>query len=201
MTEHIFLAGTRVCKVCGGSGDQLTDQCCGYELDDATLYAISNGGLEFTCGEWHVAPKPIVNHALKRMEWFRTIQNWHKNSLPALTPGEIERLAILAEESSEVIKTICKVLRFGYENHNPNDETPITNRTDLAFEIGHFESAVSMLVGLDIDEGLIDSSQQLKDSSRAGYLFNQHDQRQDLIQYYARMFATDPFEFDDEIPF
>lgn len=36
-----------------------------------------------------------------------------------LTPAQIERLAMLAEECAEVIQVVGKILRHGYESSNP----------------------------------------------------------------------------------
>ncbi len=40
-------------------------------------------------------------------------------ALPGLSPGEIERLAILAEECGEVAQAVGKVLRFGWKASRP----------------------------------------------------------------------------------
>ena len=57
-----------------------------------------------------------------------------------------ERLVILMEEASEVIKDACKTLRFGFDDKNPLLEGAITNREHLEREIGDFNNAVRMLV-------------------------------------------------------
>jgi hypothetical protein len=54
-----------------------------------------------------------------------------------MTPQEIERLEMLAEEASEVIKNVMKILRHGYESSHP-DNPEITNRQLLEEEIGDF---------------------------------------------------------------
>lgn len=57
-----------------------------------------------------------------------------------LSPAEVERLALLAEECGEVVQAISKVLRHGYESTHP-DGGP-TNRRLLETEIGHVEHAI-----------------------------------------------------------
>ena len=37
-----------------------------------------------------------------------------------LTPAEVERLALLAEEAAEVIQVVGKIIRHGYESTHPN---------------------------------------------------------------------------------
>lgn len=44
-----------------------------------------------------------------------------------LEPGEAERLAILAEEAGELIHAIGKILRYGYESHNPDSSMHYEN--------------------------------------------------------------------------
>ena len=64
-----------------------------------------------------------------------------------LTPGEHERLALLAEECGEVIQAIGKIMRHGYESRHP-DGGP-TNRESLEREIGHVEAAKTLLSKAD----------------------------------------------------
>ena len=67
-----------------------------------------------------------------------------------LTPAETERLALLAEECSEVVQVIGKVLRHGYESTHPFGHE--TNRELLDKELGHIEYArVLMVNNNDID--------------------------------------------------
>lgn len=70
-----------------------------------------------------------------------------------LNPAEAERLAILAEECAETIQVIGKILRHGYESHDPTrppNQRP-SNREMLQREIGHINAAVArMLVGEDL---------------------------------------------------
>lgn len=63
-----------------------------------------------------------------------------------VTLPELERLTILVEESAEVIQSVCKILRFGYESKNPFLEGAVTNREDLERELGDFENIVDMMV-------------------------------------------------------
>lgn len=63
-----------------------------------------------------------------------------------LTPGEDERLSILAEECAEVIMAIMKIKRHGYQSKNPLYPNPPTNRETLEKEIGHVRHAIGMLL-------------------------------------------------------
>lgn len=58
------------------------------------------------------------------------------NHFNRLTEAETERLAILAEECSEVIQVIGKILRHGYESRNPTISNSETNRKLLERELG-----------------------------------------------------------------
>lgn len=60
-----------------------------------------------------------------------------------LTPAEAERLALLIEECGEAIQAASKVLRHGYESHNPlSASVSPSNREALETEIGHIEHAI-----------------------------------------------------------
>lgn len=66
-----------------------------------------------------------------------------------LTPAETERLALLAEECGEVIQAVSKVLRHGYESHNPTSASlSPSNRETLETEIGHVQHAIERLAGV-----------------------------------------------------
>lgn len=65
----------------------------------------------------------------------------------ALTDAECERLAILAEEMAEAIQVIGKILRHGFESHNPlNASVSPSNREMLETEVGHVEHAIGQMV-------------------------------------------------------
>jgi len=67
-----------------------------------------------------------------------------------LTPAETERLAILMEESAEVIHVCGKILRHGYESAHP-DGGP-TNLELLEKELGHVSAAMTnMSAAQDFD--------------------------------------------------
>lgn len=44
-----------------------------------------------------------------------------ENHFNKLTPAQAERLAMLAEECGEVIQVIGKILRHGYDSHQPSN--------------------------------------------------------------------------------
>lgn len=65
-----------------------------------------------------------------------------------LTPAETERLAILMEEASEVVKVCAKILRHGWA---PTDRSvsPVVaydNRHDLELEMGDYAQAQEMML-------------------------------------------------------
>lgn len=64
---------------------------------------------------------------------------------PNLSPAELERLAILAEECAEVIQVIGKIQRHGFESYNPFDPKRTTNRALLETELGHVMYATRLM--------------------------------------------------------
>ena len=67
-----------------------------------------------------------------------------------MTIAEAERLFLLAEEAAEVIQVVNKILRHGYDNHNPNDEEKTPNYDFLKKEITDFYAVASQIAGKDI---------------------------------------------------
>lgn len=61
-----------------------------------------------------------------------------------LTAAEAERLALLAEECSEVVQAVTKILRHGYDSEHP--QSGIVNRHQLADEMGQVRAVMEMLV-------------------------------------------------------
>ncbi len=62
-----------------------------------------------------------------------------------LTEAEQERLSILIEECGEVTKAAAKIQRHGYESVNPDLMASLTNREDLAREVGHVVHAINRM--------------------------------------------------------
>lgn len=66
-------------------------------------------------------------------------------SFNKLTPEQAERLALLAEECGELVQAIGKVLRHGYDSHDPTNPNHRGNRDDVAKECGDVCFAVCLL--------------------------------------------------------
>lgn len=80
-----------------------------------------------------------------------------------LTPAETERLAILAEEMGEALQVIGKILRHGYESHNPLNPESLTNREYLELEIGDVQAALILMESAgDVDSDDIISHMAVK---------------------------------------
>lgn len=62
-----------------------------------------------------------------------------------LTPAEAERLAWLIEECSEVQKAATKILRHGYESHDPSNPDHKGNRADLVEELADLTASVLLM--------------------------------------------------------
>lgn len=90
-----------------------------------------------------------------------------------LTPAEIERLALLAEEMGEAIQAIGKVLRHGYESCHPT--TGISNRETLTRELGDVRHCmIRMCDFLDLKKDDIHMYADAKAVSVEKYLHEHH---------------------------
>ena len=69
-----------------------------------------------------------------------------KENFNKLTPAETERLSVLVEELAEGIHICGKILRHGYDSHDPTKEHIQSNRDLLIFELGDIECAKDMLI-------------------------------------------------------
>lgn len=92
-----------------------------------------------------------------------------------LSPAESERLACLAEECGEVIQAITKILRHGYEDYSPFDETKTTNRKNLERELGdlHYWMIAMCLKG-DASKTEIHTWAEIKASRIGNWLHHNH---------------------------
>jgi hypothetical protein len=63
-----------------------------------------------------------------------------------LSPAQAERLAILAQECSEVVHACTMALRHGLDSHSPNDPNKVTNRQYILNEIGDVSAAMFLLL-------------------------------------------------------
>lgn len=61
-----------------------------------------------------------------------------------LTPAQLERLALLAEECAGVIQVVGKIIRHGYNSYHPKDGT-MTNVDYLEKELGNVTYAVNAM--------------------------------------------------------
>lgn len=76
-----------------------------------------------------------------------------------VTPEQAEELIGLAEEASEIIHIICKILRFGWFSYHPNDLTHKLNRSHLETEMGDFLARYEILLELGaINKENVDAS-------------------------------------------
>lgn len=92
--------------------------------------------------------------------------------LPGLTPAEIERLAMLAEECGEVVQAVGKILRHGWESQSPYGSK--TNQVALEREIGNVRAIVGlMLDSRDLRLGDIQHWQRSKRAALAKWTHHQ----------------------------
>ncbi len=91
-----------------------------------------------------------------------------------LTPAQLERLALAAEEMGEAIQIIGKILRHGLDSQNPLVENGPTNKELLEKELGDVRCAVRLLcVAGDIDDDVVDYHASEKISSLERWLHHQ----------------------------
>jgi NTP pyrophosphatase (non-canonical NTP hydrolase) len=92
-----------------------------------------------------------------------------------LTDSQLERLAILSEEMGEAQQAIGKILRHGYESHNPDvPKAGWSNRHDLEKELGDVLFAVEMLwVSLDVSGHAVHQRKIAKSDKIKPYLHHQ----------------------------
>lgn len=94
-----------------------------------------------------------------------------------LTPAEDERLALLLEECAEAIQVIGKIMRHGYESHDPTSASlSPTNREMLEKELGHVRHAIDrMTLARDVNVVAIEGAKKLKADSVGRWLHHQGD--------------------------
>lgn len=95
-----------------------------------------------------------------------------------LTPGQDERLALLAEECAEVIQVVAKIQRHGYLSHDPTSQAlyPSSNRDLLEREIGDVMAAIRILGdAMDITESHLHDRMKRKQLAVRKYLHHQPD--------------------------
>jgi NTP pyrophosphatase (non-canonical NTP hydrolase) len=88
-----------------------------------------------------------------------------------MTNAELERLAILAEECGEVVQIVGKIIRHGYESHNPFDESKTINRQLLEKELGDLEFIIWLMKKSDdVDSTNVITSEKQKRRKIKQYL-------------------------------
>lgn len=94
-----------------------------------------------------------------------------EKSFNNLSPAELERLALVAEECAEVQQIIMKIIRHGYESYHPNDLDKITNRILLTKELGDLVFCIGLMVAYeDVDHASVEEAIDEKSSRVWKYL-------------------------------
>jgi len=65
------------------------------------------------------------------------------NSFNNLSPEQLERLALLAEEAGELVQAVMKIVRHGYASEHP--DSGIRNIEQLEDEIGDVLASIEIL--------------------------------------------------------
>lgn len=63
-----------------------------------------------------------------------------------MTPAQIERIALIAEEAAEVVHMCMKILRHGPDSYHPDDQAQIPNTHLLSRELGEMQWAIRQSV-------------------------------------------------------
>lgn len=93
-----------------------------------------------------------------------------------LTPAEDERLSLLLEECGEVIQAIGKIMRHGYESHDPTSASVSpSNRESLEKELGDVKYAINrMALAGDVNVLAIEGAKKAKADRIHRYLHHQN---------------------------
>lgn len=92
-----------------------------------------------------------------------------------LTEAQEERLDLLIEECSEVIKAASKIKRFGYQSTNPYAPQDGTNLNQLQLEMGDLDAIYELLIAnKDVDVEAINERHREKYPKLIGYLRTDH---------------------------
>lgn len=128
--------------------------------------------------ESHAKGKPTMLRG-DHSYWMREAQEVLKRASgverPAngLSLAEVERLNMLIEECSEVIKCATKILRHGYESRHPASPV-MTNRMELMKELGDvFAVSHIMIKGDDISETYVSEAAARGRSKKLKYTHHQ----------------------------
>ena len=93
-----------------------------------------------------------------------------------LSPAQIERLALTAEEMGEAIQVICKILRHGLHNTHPG--SGLGNQTLLEMELGDVLYAIDLLqLSGDVTATGVASGKEAKRIRVQQYLYHQREAR------------------------
>ncbi len=90
-----------------------------------------------------------------------------------LSPAQVERLGLLAEECAEVIGVIGKILRHGLHSTHPHNPDGPDNLSLLEFELGHVHFAETLLQRDGLSAEKMAHSFQAKRISIIKYLHHQ----------------------------
>lgn len=90
-----------------------------------------------------------------------------------LSPAQLERLAMLAEEAGEIVQAVMKIMRHGYDQHHP-DRPAADNRAELVRELGDLRTVRRMMIRAgDISGPAIDLSAEQKKARLMKYTHHQ----------------------------
>lgn len=99
-----------------------------------------------------------------------------------LNDAQIERLSLLLEEMGEATQWIGKILRHGYESHDPTRPAQGSNRELLERELGDVLFSIELLTATgDLGENNIDENRILKARTIWKWLHHQEQGRRDYI--------------------
>lgn len=90
--------------------------------------------------------------------------------MPRLTNAQKERLDLVQEECAEIIQSVSKIRRFGYNSKSPLKPDGPTNKEHLEIEIGGLCAILDLLVQAgEISEDNCEAAQILKSDNIGMY--------------------------------
>lgn len=99
-----------------------------------------------------------------------------------LTSAQEERMDLLIEEASEIIKEVCKIKRFGFDSSAYPFDGNQTNKKNLETEIGGFAAVLQLAFNAgDLDPNASEAAMEKKQES--GWKYTKYQRVQKVEEF------------------